>query len=322
MPSQSLSQLESLFEQTGLNPFLGVPVPLNSESLQVFADQVCSLKNQKGVHLLVEEAGADLKGALLLEALPFDSELYGFPMARITFLAALGNYHEQNKVQHHLLEQAFELCRKEGIRHLSARALPDELSLIHALEKSGFYMVSGLSTFLLNLKQFSYQKPTVLIRPFKKEDLEPLCTMSRLSFGNPKDWLDKAHADPNLPKDKSDELYVRWFRNCCNGTRADQVLVAEVEGKPAGYIALKLEKGLYEKVGWRVGNVPLNAVDPSYRKMGIYAALVQEGLKWFSGKVDWATIKTQVTTLAVHKTWQKLGAHMSSVEYAFHKFFK
>lgn len=319
-----MSQLKALFEQTGYNPFSGVPVPLNSETLQVFVDQIESQINQAGAFLLTEEKGTELVGALLLEELPFDTELYGFPMAKISFLVALGDYEPQSKIQNSLLQQAFDLCLQKGIVHLSARALPDELSLIHSLENEDFYMVAGLSTFLLDLKKYSAQKNknSVAIRPFQESDLEPLSEMSRLSFGDPKDWMDKAHADPNLPKDKSDELYVRWFRNCCNGSRADQVLVAEVEGKPAGYITLNIEKGLYQHAGFRVGNVPLNAVDPSYRKMGIYSSLVQEGLNWFSDKTDWATIKTQVTTLAVHKTWQRFGAHMSSVEYAFHKFFK
>ncbi len=324
MCPQTLSQLNSLVEKSGFNPYLGGPVPLNADSIQLFVQQIESQKDQEGNALFVEEEKGVLVGALLVESLVFDSELYGFPMARINFLLAEGEYEQEKEIKNRLLQRCFQWCRENGIKHLSACALPDEMSKIHALEEHDFYMVAGLSTFLIDLKKYSNpsKENSVLIRPFQKSDLDPLSELSRVSFGNPKDWLDKAHADPNLPKDKSDELYVRWFQNCCNGTQAHQVLVADVEGKPAGYIALKLEEGLTQACGARAGNVPLNAVSPEYRKMGIYSSLVRAGLDWYSGQVDWVSIKTQVTTLAVHRTWLKLGAHMSSVEYAFHRFFK
>jgi len=228
--------------------------------------------------------------------------------------------------------------------HLAAHAQPLDLSWIHVLEENGFYMVSGIATYCLKMQgwvsqeslavspqkiQFARQADEFLgekqlgtIRPFQESDLPALSELSRICFGDPKDWLDKAHADPNLPKAKSDELYVRWLKNCCNGTRAERVLVAEAEGRPVGFIALRLVKGALQRAGIRVGDVELNAVDPQYRRRGIYSALVREGLRWFQPQTDWVTIKTQVLTLGVHKVWQRLGATLGHVEYYFHRFFE
>lgn len=278
---------------------------------------------KSGNRLVQVKEKEQLAAAATLEPLPFDTELYGFPMARIGFQAAEGDYETARERLAQLLKLIFQACGEERVAHLAARALPSELAWIHALEESGFYMVSGIATYALKLAGYAIPeaRAAVKIRPFAAKDLEPLCEISRVSFGDPRDWLDKAHADPNLPKEKSDELYVRWFRNCCNGTRADQVLVAEADGRPVGYIALKLEKGGLESCGVRVGSVELNAVDPAYRRQGIYAALVREGLRWFQPRADWVTIKTQVITLGVHKVWQRLGATLSLIEYYFHKYF-
>jgi len=318
--SIDLKSLKALLEKTGFTPYAGIP-GLNSNSIQIWLDELSQSSKEK--NLILEKEKDSIVGAASLEALPFDTDLYGIPMAKISFLEALGDAPQLKKRQKSLIDKIFEMCQKEGTQHLSIRALPNQLSLIHSLEEKGFYMVAGLSTLLLDLKKFQYENKNsqVKIRPFIESDLEPLCEISLQSFGNPLDWMDRSHADPHLPKDKSDELYVRWFRNCCNGSQADQVLVAELDGKPVGYIALKLESGGPLKSGVRVGNIPLNAVDPDHRQKGIYAALVQEGLKWFSVQVDWVTIKTQVTTLPVHKTWQRLGAQVSQIEYAFHKYF-
>lgn len=320
--SEEFQSLKLLLEQTGFSPYLGYPGN-PSEAIEAWLETVQESAAQNQTQLFYEKGPQGLAGAASFEPLPFDTELYGFPMAKIGFLEAPGDYEKAQQVQNVLLQKVFEICREKQIAHLSVRALPDQTALIHTLEKNGFYMVAGLLSLALEMKKFRYagNKSSAVIRPFKPEDLEPLCEISRISFGNPKDWLDKAHADPNLPKEKSDELYVRWFRNCCNGSQAEQVLVAELDGKPAGYIALKLDGGGRLKCGYRSGSIPLNAVDPEYRKAGIYSALVQEGLKWFAGRVDWVTIKTQVTTLAVQRTWQKLGARPVLVEYAFHKYF-
>ena len=316
MLSAELQELKILLEKTGFAPYVVQPED-RSRSIQSWLEE-CG-KSQ----LLFEKEKDSLVGAASFEPLPFDTDLYGIPMAKVGFLEAEGNYDLAKKRFDALLQQMDQICHKNGIQHLSARALPEQTALIHALEENGFYMVAGLSTIALHLKKFQWpeEKNSVKVRNFTDNDLEPLSEISRVSFGNPQDWLDKAHADPNLSKEKSDELYVRWFRNCCNGTQANQVLVAEVDGKPVGYITLKLENGGLKNCGVRLGNVPLNAVDPNYRQKGIYSSLVLAGLKWFAPHVDWVTIKTQVTTLAVQKTWQRLGAHVARVEYAFHKYY-
>lgn len=320
-----LKSLKGLLEKSGHVPFEEIPVP-PSVAMQAWLEDLSGISWGDEKQLFVEKEGARWAGAATLEALPFDTELYGFPMAKVGFLLAEGGYPKAQVIQAELLGKILKGCQEQGIAHLSVRAsaAPEEKAWLQLLELNGFYKVAQVATFALDLKKYAFKHDAVpvLIRPFMKKDLEPLCEISRVSFGDPKDWLDKAHADPNLPKGKSDELYVRWFRNCTNGTRSDQVLVAEADGKPAGYIALKVEKAGLRRADVRVGIVELNAVDPKYRRRGIYGALVEAGLKWFRSRADWVTIKTQSETAGVHKVWNRLGAvRKPQDEVFFHKFF-
>ncbi|MFT5052086.1 MAG: ribosomal protein S18 acetylase RimI-like enzyme [Chlamydiales bacterium] len=82
--------------------------------------------------------------------------------------------------------------------------------------------------------------------------------------------------DPNIRDERARELYARWVQNAFR-TPADEVLVARVDGRPAGYVACQMEADEQGPIG-RIG---LIGVSPQAQGAGLGNALIQSSIEWF-----------------------------------------
>lgn len=79
-----------------------------------------------------------------------------------------------------------------------------------------------------------------------------------------------------LPENYTPSFFLEVYRNCPKG-----FLVAEVDGKVAGYIMSRLEHGLSEFNRFKVvkkGHIVSLAVLPQYRRIGLGSALLKGAL--------------------------------------------
>lgn len=120
------------------------------------------------------------------------------------------------------------------------------------------------------------------------------------------------HADPRLPAQLCDEVYPSWARRCCSGEAAHHVVVAEVEGRPAGFSAFDL-------VTPAEARLVLGAVAPWARGHHLYALMARAGMRW-SASVGAArmTAVTQVTNLPAQRSWIAAAMRPEAVWYTFH----
>ena len=72
------------------------------------------------------------------------------------------------------------------------------------------------------------------------------------------------HADDRFDAARSDELYATWIENSVRGY-ANQVLVAECDNAPVGYLTLHVD----EPDAGRTARIGLFAVHDRYRNQGI-----------------------------------------------------
>ncbi len=174
-------------------------------------------------------------GRAVWRVLDWDSEQFGFPSARVERLEASGAYAEARETKSKLLKAVLGECRGEGIRHLTARVDAADLTATHALEEAGFELIDAIQTFSIELNGRLQQIPggTRLLTP---DDVAAVLEIGRTAFVH-----DRFHADPSLGPGVADRVNEVWTRNCCLGTAADGVVVAEDGGRVASFVTCRLD---------------------------------------------------------------------------------
>ena len=104
------------------------------------------------------------------------------------------------------------------------------------------------------------------IRRANEADLEVLRPLARTSHRSTRFYF-----DGGFPVDRCDELYARWIERALAEPERE-LLVAEVDGAPAGYHALRLP-------GADPARADLIALDPAHRGRGIGRALLLSTLR-------------------------------------------
>jgi ribosomal protein S18 acetylase RimI-like enzyme len=155
------------------------------------------------------------------------------------------------------------------------------------------------------------------IREFKPDEIHELSEITLECFGNHIKVTDHFHADPTLPREKSDLLYVKWLIDSCNDANS-VVLVAERDGKPVGFNVCRINDPLDERLGIRLGTMVLTAVKPSERRKLVASSMLNASLAWFAGKVDFVETGGQVSNYAVQSLWTKLGFKLIRSQCTFH----
>jgi dTDP-4-amino-4,6-dideoxy-D-galactose acyltransferase len=147
------------------------------------------------------------------------------------------------------------------------------------------------------------------VRDARAEDADALRAIAAASHG-----VTRFYADPNFPDERCDELYDTWIRRSLEGW-ADAVLVAEADGRPAGYVSCHLDGG--------TGSIGLIAVDASARRSGLGVDLARAAIAWCATRgAERMTVVTQGRNVPALRTFQRAGFLASSVDLWLHKWYE
>ena len=146
------------------------------------------------------------------------------------------------------------------------------------------------------------------VRPHREADVDRLRTIARTNHRDT-----RFYADPRFPRDRCDEHYDTWIRRSCEGW-ADAVLVADADGKAAGYVSVHRRADH--------GSIGLIGVDGSARSRGLGEALVRGALDWCArDSLPECRVVTQGRNVAAQRVFQRCGFRTRSVGLWFHKWF-
>lgn len=232
------------------------------------------------------EGGEGLGG---LSTLAWDSEQFGMPAGRVDYILlrdAAGHpvaapavaYRSARRVASELLQSADAL----GIRHLSARCDSRDLPTVQALESAGFELVDAILKFALRDEEWGGMAPLppgVLLRDAVAADTPALQELAARGF-----IFDRFHNDPALPAGVADRVHAAWLTNAVAGRTADGVLVAEVDGRPAGFFILALDHAAGRHFDCPIGTLVLITVDVAVRRRGVAQALSQGAVEWLRAR--------------------------------------
>ncbi len=189
----------------------------------------------------------------LASLLPWDTEFFGFRVARILPARLAGDE----------MRSALDWCRANAVRCIYFQADANDAKTVRLAEQNGFRLADIRVELEKNDPGREPDANGVSVRDAAAADLATLKPLfagiahfSRFAF------------DPRFPADAAERLYARWIERSVEGY-ADLTLVAETGGRVVGGITGHLDK---ERKTVQIG---LLAVDESTRSKGVGRLLVQ-----------------------------------------------
>ena len=237
-----------------------------------------------------------------VELSPLEEERFGVRTARVASFSA-GD-----------VGRILDFCCAHEIELLIARCPTSDLPAAQALEEHGGRL---MDTVVYLARDLASPLPTPpaspRVRSFVPADARAVVDVAREAFHG---YQSHYHADPRLDPRLCDEAYVSWAERSCRSTAAaEDVLVAEVDGAPAGFLSLQWNSP-------EEGAGPLFAVSPRFQQRGVGTALMAGGLRWFREHgAARMVMSTQVTNHSSQKIWVRLGFEPSHSVYTFHAWF-
>jgi len=260
----------------------------------------------------------------LCEVLAWDSEFFGCRVGRLA----------GGRLDPNLLVEVDAWCRAEAIDCLYFLADSGDPATAAVAEAGGFRLVDLRVTLEGPLTPDPSPIPSrppgegrPLTRPFQPGDLPELRRIAALSHHD-----SRFYADPHFDRERCDELYATWIEKSCRGEAADAVLVAEHNGKPAGYISCVLvppspggREGLPQKTeggqgGEGHGEIGLIAVAAEAQGRGLGKALIRASLRWFADRgLSRVRVVTQGRNVRAQRLYQAHGLFTRSIGLWFHR---
>jgi GNAT superfamily N-acetyltransferase len=213
------------------------------------------------------------------------------------------------------LPSILEFCRGHAAAMLIARCPVSDLPAAQAMEQEGFRLMDTLVyyTCALSAAAFPTIDAAVSVRSIRPGEAAEVVRVAAESF---RGYQGHYHADPRLDPAHCDAAYASWAeRSCASRELADDVLVADLDGRIAGFHTLRCNSR--EETEWVLGGVA-----PWARGRGVYQAIMVAGLRWGIARgVERMIISTAIANIAVQKVWTRLGFEPTHAFYTFHKWF-
>ncbi len=246
-----------------------------------------------------------MTSAMLCEFLPWDTEFFGQRIGRV-----IGNSLDAES-----MEAVLRWCEQNEIACLYFLADSTDARTIQLAEQHDFHFVDVRVTLERGLSStpdngFLSSMSEAVVRPALFTDLEALQLLAKDSYQDSRFYF-----DPCFPRERCSALYQTWIRRSCEGY-ADFVWVAELGGKPVGYITCQLSEDR------KAGQIGLVGVGEEGRGHGIGTLLVQTALNWFvSVGGETALVVTQGRNIAAQRLYQHCGFVTREVAIWYHKWF-
>ena len=269
-----------------------------------------------GRSLLVEKVAEETKhlkpisngkATLFYKDLDWDSKFFGVKSGEIPFVFPSSDATVQDRID---VLRTFEEGSKYEFTTLRVNAL--DMATAITAEQLGYYLTDVHISYYFDKRKQLPEIPNVQysIRkcPCNDKNLSRLAkTVFSVNFAH------RFHNDPNIPRKKADELYVRMTEHCLK--THSSVIVAESGGIPISFLTLQEHADCIGDV--TIGKFGLAGVSPEYRGKGIYQNMILQGLHTLQDDIVETT--NTVITNPVQRAWMNLKFKPSYVKLTFHK---
>jgi len=231
--------------------------------------------------------------APLCRLLPWDSEFFGHRIGNI----------ERSTLTSAEARAARTWAENNQVECLYLLVRENDRDTLSAATGAGFAFVD----LRLELSRELPAAPALVappaIRSARPEDLPDLQRIARTAHRDSRFFL-----DTHFPVDRAEELYVRWI---ARDFAEHHVLVAEVDGRPVGYLSTQKKADH--------GVISLVAVDAAQTGRGLGRDLVLAALSWFQAQgLRQVRVVTQGQNVRAQRLYQAAGFRTLSAEPRLH----
>jgi dTDP-4-amino-4,6-dideoxy-D-galactose acyltransferase len=233
----------------------------------------------------------------LCQYLDWDSDFFGCKIARIN----------ANQFDQGMMENTLKCCRDHDIECIYFLAEAVDSVSIKTAEENKFHFVDIRVELELQFEGI-ISKDSIggPLRSCNQDDIPILQAMAKISHRD-----SRFYSDGNFPNKICDALYEKWIERSCAGY-ANEVLIAEYQGRVAGYVSCHLGH-------LKEGSIGLLAVHPDFQGKGLGRLLVEGAIRWFADHdVCRATVVTQGKNYKAQRLYQRCGFVTKSVHVWYH----
>jgi ribosomal protein S18 acetylase RimI-like enzyme len=263
-----------------------------------------------------------INGLVLYGDSPWDTKVVGRRVAVIKHVTEADGAQD---VLDDLVGKVIRHAARRGIDCLTCKVQPLHFGAIHALERHGFHLMDTLLDFLFDfsrtpLESIAYAKRLtgLRVRLAQPKDLPEVLALNEKAFAK---YFGRYHADPKLPPGTGTKIYDQWVRSSFGGW-ADWILIAEVDGRIAGYSVWKKASELEVKHSFDIAHCNLAGIHPDFFGQGLYTALTLEGMRIGQSCAEHLDGPAHISNYPVHRAMLKLGWTIAGVRHSFHRWFQ
>jgi len=263
-----------------------------------------------------------INGLVLYGDSPWDTKVVGRRVAVIKHVTEADGAQD---VLDDLVGKVIRHAARRGIDCLTCKVQPLHFGAIHALERHGFHLMDTLLDFLFDfsrtpLESIAYAKRLtgLRVRLARPKDLPEVLALNEKAFAK---YFGRYHADPKLPPGTGTKIYDQWVRSSFGGW-ADWILIAEVDGRIAGYSVWKKASELEVKHSFDIAHCNLAGIHPDFFGQGLYTALTLEGMRIGQSCAEHLDGPAHISNYPVHRAMLKLGWTIAGVRHSFHRWFQ
>ena len=251
--------------------------------------------------------------ALFAQCLPWDSEFFGYGVARLNGIFPMAEpWHSPKSDYRPAVEELLRLAAARDVQYLFATVDPRDLATIRALGEAGFT--------LLETRFFHYGRITapdleqrLPVRQALESDIPSLARAARETI-NP---FDRFHADPFIDPDAVGRLMEAWVVESVEGRMADVVIVPDVP-EPEAFVTYRYHREHWARWRLRLVQGVLSAVSSRFAGwMGKLGPEVDHHLLGIGAETAFGS--TQVTNRPIIFFAQEGGARFGRCEHVFRK---
>jgi ribosomal protein S18 acetylase RimI-like enzyme len=303
-------------------PLSHLPYLKRAQAEEYWMDQIGEEVADGSSVAFVARVSDRIAGLALYTESPWDTHVIGRRISALKYLAAEPESSLGKNVVEALLRETVGHAAKRGFECLTAKVYARDTATTHALERNGFLLMDTLLVFLFDSNRTPLDKVIapasvdgLSTRLATSEDMAELLPIAEKTFAH---HFGRYHADPRIPPGTATEVYREWVRSSFRGW-ADSIVVAEVDGKIAGFAIWKNPSDLEVKHALDIAHVSIAGVHSDFFGRGIFTSLAYEGMRMLQGVASHIEGATHINNYPVHRAWLKLGWRITGARHSFHK---
>jgi ribosomal protein S18 acetylase RimI-like enzyme len=145
-------------------------------------------------------------------------------------------------------------------------------------------------------------------------DLRPAIHAEVLDIARRCFTYSRFHLDPFLTWDQANQIKTEWVRNYILGRRGEQLLVAESDGVPVGFLAVLRT----EVMGRSCRVIDLIGVSAAHHGRGVGESLINHFIQVSTGECALLRVGTQVANIAAARLYERCGFRLAESAYVLH----